>query len=174
MMEPMDRAEESALWRHWRTAVTAAGESAPAPDPLLLAAYAEHRLSETAAEAVETWLALQPEAITDVLAAGEVNVQPAAVEPPAIALARAMALVPGADPKIVPFRRPALRTAPWHVAVGRGAVAASLVAVSLVGFALGNDAYTSLLSGDQQAAVGQDLFDPPNGIFSGFGEDPSS
>src|SRR5438876_11814506 len=107
MTEPMDRAEESALWRHWRTAVVnAAGEAAPAPNPLLLAAYAEHRLSEADAEQVEAWLSLHPEAITDVLAAGEANARPAAIEPPtAAALARAMALVPGADPKIVPFRR---------------------------------------------------------------------
>jgi hypothetical protein len=176
MTEPMDRAEESALWRHWRTAVVnAAGEAAPAPDPLLLAAYAEHRLSETAAEEVESWLALHPEAITDVLAAGEVNARPSAVEQPtAAALARAMALVPGADPKIVLFRRPAPRAATWRVTARRGAVAASLLVVSLVGFALGTDAYTSLLGGDQQAAVSQDLFDPPSGIFSGFGEDSSS
>jgi hypothetical protein len=173
MTEPMDRAEENALWRHWRTAVNAASEAAPAPDPLLLAAYAEHRLGGTAAEAVETWLALHPEAITDVLAAGEANTQPAVIEPPAAALARAMALVPGAESNVVPLRRPA-PVATWHVAVGRVAVAASLLVVSLVGFALGTDAYTSLLSGDQQAAVSQDLFDPPSGIFSGFGEDTSS
>jgi len=174
MSEPMDRPEESALWRHWQTAVNADGEAAPAPDPLLLAAYAEHRLSETAAEAVEAWLALHPEAITDVVAAGEVNVRPATIEPPATALARAMALIPGADPKVVPFRPPAPRAATWRIAVGRLAVAASLLVVSLVGFALGTDAYTSLLSSDQQAAVSQDLFDPPSGIFSSFGEESSS
>ena len=173
MTEPMDRAEENALWRHWRTAVNAASEAAPAPDPLLLAAYAEHRLGETAAETVEAWLALHPEAITDVLAAGEANIRPAVIDPPAAALARAMALVPGAESNVVPLRRPA-PVATWRVAVGRVAVAASLLVVSLVGFALGNDAYTSLLSGDQQAAVSQDLFDPPSGIFSGFGEDSSS
>ena len=173
MTEPMDRAEENALWRHWRTAVNAAGEAAPAPDPLLLAAYAEHRLGETAAETVEAWLALHPEAITDVLAAGEANTRPVVIDPPAAALARAMALVPGAESNVVPLRRPA-PVATWHVAVGRVAVAASLLVVSLVGFTLGTDAYTSLLSGDQQAVVSQDLFDPPTGIFSGFAEDSSS
>src|SRR5882724_4972545 len=98
MTEPMDRAEESALWRHWRTSVVnATGEAPPAPDPLLLAAYAEHRLGEAAAQQVEAWLALHPEAITDVLAAGEVNARPAAIEQPtAAALAQAMALLPGA------------------------------------------------------------------------------
>ena len=176
MTEPMDRAEETALWRHWRTAVVnAAGEAAPAPDPLLLAAYAEHRLSETDAEAVETWLALHPEAITDILAAGDSNTSQRLVQqPPVDLLVRAMALVPGRDPKIVPFRR---RTAPvpfWHIAAARVAVAASLLIVSLAGFALGTDAYTSLLSGDQTAALSQDLFDPPTSVFSSFGEESSS
>ena len=177
MTEPMDRAEETALWRHWRSAaVSAAGEAAPMPDPLLLAAYAEHRLSETAAEAVEAWLALHPEAFADVLlAAQDSNTRGAVVvEPSEAALARAMALVAAEDPKVVPFRRPARPARPvWRVAVGRIAVAASLLVVSLVGFALGTDAYTSL-NGDQQAGLSQDLFDPPSGIFSSLGEESSS
>jgi hypothetical protein len=53
-------------------------------------------------------------------------------------------------------------------------VAASLLVVSFVGFALGTDAYTNLLNGDQQAALSQDLFDPPSGIFSSLGEESSS
>ncbi len=171
MTEPMDRAEENALWRHWRAAtVSAAGDAAP--DPLLLAAYAEHRLSEGAAEEVEAWLALHPEAIEDVVAAADSNNRPATVQPSAAALARAMALVAEFDAKVVPFRRPAQPI--WRVAVARVAVAASLLVVSLVGFALGTDAYTSLLSGDQQAGLSQDLFDPPSGIFSGLGEESSS
>ena len=60
------------------------------------------------------------------------------------------------------------------VTAGRVAVAASLLVVSLVGFALGTDAYTSLAGSDQQAALSQDLFDPPSGIFSGLGEESSS
>jgi len=173
----MDRAEESALWRHWRAAVVnAAGEAAPGPDPLLLAAYAEHRLSETAAEVVEAWLVRHPEAIADVLAAGDSNAGSRPIQPPEAALGRAMGLVPDPDPKVVPFRRPAGPQVPvWRVAVGRIAVAASLLIVSLVGFTLGTDAYTSLLNGDQPTSVlSQDLFDPPSGIFSGFGEESSS
>ncbi len=171
MTEPMDRAEENALWRHWRAAaVSAAGEAAPAPDPLLLAAYAEHRLSEADAEEVEAWLALHPEAIEDVATAADSNNRAATLQPSAAALARAMDLVAEPDPKVVPFRHPARPGEPvWRVAVARVAVAASLVVVSLVGFALGTDAYTSLLSGDQQAGLSQDLFDPPSGIFSGLG-----
>jgi anti-sigma factor RsiW len=174
MTGPIDRAEETALWRHWRTAVVnAAGEAGPAPDPLLLAAYAEHRLGEAAAEEVEAWIARHPEAMADVLAAGDSNVGPTTSQPSEAALARAMALV--SDPKAVPFRRPATRTPTWRIAVARVSVAASLLIVSVVGFALGTDAYTSLLSGDQSASVlSQDLFDPPAGIFSSFGEESST
>ncbi|HKX09921.1 MAG TPA: hypothetical protein VJN67_17105 [Stellaceae bacterium] len=176
MTEPKDRAEENALWRHWRTAVANARGAAPAPDPLLLAAYAEHRLSESAAEDIESWLARHPEVIEDVLAAGISKARVgAAEEPSAGALAKAMALVSGRDPTVVPFRRPARPASPvWRVAVGRVAVAASLLVVSLVGFALGTDAYTSLNGDQQQSALSQDLFDPPIGIFSGLGEESSS
>jgi hypothetical protein len=175
MTEPMDRAEESALWRHWRRAVVNAdGGAAAAPDLLLLAAYAEHRLSKAAAEDVEAWLARNPEAINDILAAGDSKVD-ARSGPPEAAIARAMALVPGSDPKVVPFRRPMRPTVTWRVAAARVSVAASLLIVSLVGFALGTDAYTSLLNGDQSAAMSQDLFDPPAaGVFSSFGEESSS
>jgi hypothetical protein len=174
MTEPMDRAEESALWRHWRAATAnAAGAAIPAPDPLLLAAYAEHRLSEAEAERVEAWLARHPEAIEDVLAAAPSNTAASAQTPDA-SLARAMALVPGSDPTVVPFRRPAKPVITWRIAVARVGVAACLLVVSLVGFALGTDAYTSLLNSDQSAALSQDLFDPPTGIFSGLGEETSS
>jgi len=175
MTEPMDRAEETTLWRQWRTAMAnAAGEAAPAPDPLLLAAYAERRLSETAAEDVEAWLALHPEAIEDVLAAQDSNTASRSLEPSETALVRAMGLVPGRDPKVVPFRGPAMPVPAWRMAAARVAVAASLLVVSLAGFALGTDAYTSVLNGDQSAALSQDLFDTPTGIFSSFGEETSS
>jgi anti-sigma factor RsiW len=175
MTEPMDKAEETALWRHWRRAMlNAAGEAAPAPDPLLLAAYAEHRLGETEAEEVEAWLALHPEALADVLAARDSEVRPPSGQAPEAVLLRAMGLVPGLAATVVPFRR-TVRPAPvWRVAVARVAVAASLLVVSLIGFTLGTDAYTSLLNGGQSAALSQDLFDPPTGIFSSLGEETSS
>ncbi len=174
MTDRIERAEETALWRRWRAAAATAGEAAPAPDPLLLAAYAEHRLDEAAAEDVEAWLTGHPEAISDVLSAADSKMDRSqSVEPSEAALARAMALVPGSDPKVVPFRHRARPVAVWRVALARVAVAASLLVVSLVGFALGTDAYTSL-SGEQTTAMGQDLFDPPSGVFSGFGEESSS
>lgn len=176
MTGPMDRAEEGALWRYWRAVqLNAAGKAAPAPDPMLLAAYAEHRLSETAAEEIESWLSLHPEVIEDVLTARAASATPATAEAPSAgALESAIALVSEPDPRVVPFRLPARPALPaWRVAVGRVAVAASLLVVSLVGFALGTDAYTSL-NGDQQSVLSQDLFDPPSGIFSGLGEESSS
>jgi len=170
----MDRAEESALWRHWRRAVVnAAGETAVAPDPMLLAAYAEHRLGEAEAEVVEAWLARHPEAIDDILAAADSKAGALSV-PPEAAIARAMALVPASDPRVVPLLRPVRPVVTWRIAVARVGVAASLLIVSLVGFALGTDAYTSLQNSDQSAALGQDLFDPPAGVFSSFGEESSS
>ncbi|HXA70201.1 MAG TPA: hypothetical protein VNW24_07120 [Stellaceae bacterium] len=175
MTEPMDKAEEIALWRHWRRAMSsAAGEAAPAPDPLLLAAYAEHRLSETAAEQVEAWLAVNPEALADVLAARESKLGQPSVQPPEAALVRAMGLVPGVTSEVVPFRHTARPALSWRIAMGRVAVAASLLVVSLLGFTLGTDAYTNLLNGGQSTALGQDLFDAPAGIFSSLGEETSS
>jgi hypothetical protein len=174
MTEPMNRAEESALWRHWRRAVVnAAGEAAAVPDPLLLATYAEHGLSEAEAEGVEAWLARHPEAIDDILAA-TVSKSASLSAPPEAAIAQAMALVPGSNPNVAPFRRPVRPVVTWRVAVARVGVAASLLIVSLVGFALGTDAYTSLQTSDPSAALSQDLFDPPAGVFSSFGEESSS
>ena len=49
-------------------------------------------------------------------------------------------------------------------------MAASILIVSAIGFALGNDAYMSL-AGTQPAAFGQELLDPSSGLFSGFEED---
>src|SRR5215470_11040897 len=121
MTEPMDKAEEHALWRRWRAAVAnAAAETGPAPDPLILAAHAEHRLSEAEAEEIEAWLALHQEMIGDVVAARDVHARSAAApEPSAAALANAMALVPELDPKVVSFRRAARRMQPvWHIATG--------------------------------------------------------
>jgi hypothetical protein len=176
MTDPTNRIEETALWRRWRAAVAeAAGAATPAPDPLLLAAYAEHRLGETAVEEVEAWLALHPEVMADVLEARHSNVDRRAGQASSLALARAMVLVPAEDPRVVPFRR-AVRPLPaWRDGAVRAALAASILVVSLVGFALGTDAYTSLLNGNPSApAISQDLFDPPTGIFSSFGEETST
>jgi len=176
MTERTERADDAALWQQWRAAIAAgAGEATPAPDALLLAAYAENRLGETDSGAVESWLATHPDAIEDVLSAQRLRGEQSPEETSEAVLARAMALVASPNPKILPFRRPATRQAPWRIAVARMGIAASLVAVSLIGFALGNDAYFSVLDGDTQTPVlSQDLFDPPSGLFSDFAEESST
>ena len=81
MAGPGDETGEAALWARWRALAAASGAGrAPEPDALLLAAYAEGRLDEAAAAAVEDWLAEEPERLADVAAA-----RAAADAPPAVA-----------------------------------------------------------------------------------------
>jgi len=166
MSEFIKQGEQAALWRRWRQA---AEGTADAPDPMLLAAWAERRLDEAAAEAVEAWLALHPEALEDLLAARN---SIAAVEPSAAALARGAALVAERDPKVIPFRR---KASFWRVAATWSSMAASILAVSLVGFELGGSVYTSILGGGQsESAFEQTLLDGPAPLFTDLGEESSS
>jgi len=166
MSEFIKQAEQAALWRRWRQAAEGAAE---APDPMLLAAWAEHRLDEAAAEAVEAWLAFHPEVLEDLIVPGGTL---ATVEPTAAALARAAALAAERNAKIVPLRREA---AMWRVAAAWGSMAASLLAVSLVGFELGGSLYAGILGGGQsEAAFEQTLFEGPAPLFSDLGEESSS
>src|SRR5215469_13672514 len=105
--EDMKSAEQAALWRRFRaldrTVRDQAADDAGATHDL--AAYADGRLSETAAEAVEAWLTAHPEALDDLIAvrnAGDAVASQRIVD-------RATALVSGdsTDGRIVPFRRPA-------------------------------------------------------------------
>lgn len=165
-----DRIDEAALWRRWRSAadsMAAGGE----PDPMLLAAYAENRLSAAAAEAVENWLAADPDAAQDILAARRATREALPEAPPTVA-ARATALVVEGDAQILAFRRPVPRMAGWRAALAWGGIAASLLVTSLVGFTLGSDAYVSLAR-STPTTLGHDLLDPPSGLFQGVGEEPS-
>ncbi len=56
------------------------------------------------------------------------------------------------------------RTAAW------GAMAASLLVASVLGFATGNSTYLSL-AGAASPSLGQVLLDPPTGLFNGSDED---
>lgn len=173
MMGPGEKAGEAALWARWR-ALAAASEAkrAPEPDALLLAAYAEGRLNEAAAAAVEVWLAEEPERLADIVAA-RAAATATAVAPEAL-VARATALVGPADPKIVPFRYPTRRAQGWRSVAAWGSLAASILATSLIGFALGNDAYLTLAGGSSGETAVQDLFEPPgSGIFPTMEEDLS-
>lgn len=164
MAEPMNSPEETALWQRWRLLARApAGEP---PDALMLAAYAEGRLGPTEMEAVEEWLCADADLAADIAIARSamVGASPAVEES---VVARAAALVPAEDGRVVVLRRPSTG---WPGVVRWSAMAASILLASVVGFALGNDTYVSL-AGYQPAVFGQELLDPPSGLFSGFDED---
>ncbi|HTS91574.1 MAG TPA: hypothetical protein VMG55_06210 [Stellaceae bacterium] len=166
MSEFIKQAEQTALWRRWRQSAEHATE---APDPMLLAAWAEHRLDEASAEAVEAWLAFHPEALEDALAAR--NVAPP-IEASVAAIARGSALVAQRDPKIVPLRRGAPA---WRVAATWTSMAASIVIACLVGFELGGGLYAGVLGGGQSdIAFEQTLLDGPAPLFSDFDEEIGS
>jgi anti-sigma factor RsiW len=162
--------EERDLWRRWR----ARGEpQAAAPGAALLAAYADYRLSESEAEPVESWLADHPAAWPELVALRAAVAAPAAsADADEAMIARACGLVadrealaPGSN--VVPLRRPPVRG--WRNALAWSSVAASLVAVSLVGFTMGSDAYQSLAGlsgGDSAQATVLDSFDAPTTIDS--------
>ena len=132
------------LWQRWQ----ARGEKSlvAEPDALLLAVYAEGRLSEAEAEPVEAWLAATPDALSDLLAARATDEHQPHVD--RRILSAACALVPGvAQPSatILPFRAPSSRGVPqWRTALAWSSIAASLLCASLIGFSLGSDAYMNL------------------------------
>jgi hypothetical protein len=165
---------DAALWQRWRQQArsTVAWD---AVDPLALAAYAEGRLDEVQAEPIEDWLAEHPDALADLTAARAAASAPLPLVSEAL-ITRAAALVePPAGATIIPFRPAgAARPAPWRMAMSWGAIAASLLVTSMGGFALGNNAYVSLV-GQPAAAEStiHQLLDPPSTLFSDD-EEPAS
>ena len=161
MSEPRDKqpADLAALWRRFR-ALDSAGRDQAADVALDLAAYADGRLSETAAEAIETWLTVHPEALGDLVAARGTG----DVAAPQHVVDRAAALVTGdaSDGRVVPFRRPAIAYA-WRAHIARVAVAACLVLTGLAGFTLGSGAYDNLFS---STSASGDTADQPTSFFS--------
>jgi hypothetical protein len=162
----MDGSDEAGLWRRWRAATTPGGSE---PSPLELAGYAENRLSEAAAEAIEAWLAAHPLAAEDVLAARRAahSPLPAAAE---LVVAQASALVGGAE--ILPFRKPAAARS-WRQAASWAAMAASIAVASLVGYTLSNETFV-LSGGGQSSTFSQQLIDPPTGLFNALVEDSNT
>ena len=139
-------ARDRRLWRRWQ----ALGEEfrVTEPDALLLAAYAEGRLSEAEAEPVEAWLAATPDRLGDIVAARTTYQRPPRLVFEHV-LEKATELVPGettpASAEILPFRP---RLSQWRTAIAWSSLAASILCASLVGFSMGSDAYTNL-SGTQ-------------------------
>jgi len=144
----------------WRRFYAPGGPKAPAPGALALAAYAEGRLIEAAAEPIEHWMASHPELLNDALVdlAAAHGLTPASVYVPDEAIiAKACALVgDGANAKIVPFRRAASN---WRTALAWSSIAASLMVASLGGFAMGSDAYQNLSLNTGADTVSTDSFD---------------
>jgi len=169
MAGPMDSADEAGLWGRWRAAAADGSAAVSEPDALTLAAYAEDRLSPDAAAAVEDWLAANPQAAHDILAARQLRESAIPAAPEAV-LARAQALVGAGGAQVLPFRRPAARAQGWRGAIGWAAMAASIVVASLAGFATGSDTYLTL-AGGSRPSLGQEVLDPPTGLFNGFDED---
>lgn len=172
MAGPKDRTDEAALWRRWRSASASVEAAGTAPDAMMLAAYAENRLPEAVAETIEDWLVTQPEAVSDVLAARRAAHSESPAASPAV-VARAAALVAAGDAQILTFGQPAGRRASWRAAALWSGMAASLVITSMIGFTLGNSAYLDL-AGGASPALGQELFDPPTGLFNSLDEDPNT
>jgi|SRR5579863_1693424 len=164
MSEPrdMESAELAALWRRFHMLDRAGRDQAvdDADIALDLAAYVDGRLSEVAAEPIETWLAAHSDALDDVIAvrsAGDATVPQRVID-------RAASLVVGdsSDGRVVPFRpSPAFRS--WRVHVARVAVAACLVLTGLAGFTLGSGAYDNLFS---SPSVSGDTVEQPTSFFS--------
>lgn len=172
MPGPLDRQDDAAIWRRWRSAA-AMGAVPAEPDALVLAAYAEGRLAEADAEAIEDWLALNPAAAEDIVQARRAE----EVSHPAASMAviaRAAALV-GAAAEVLAFRRPTPSRRSWRSAASWGAMAASLVMAIVLGYTVGHDAgiYATLASGSA-TALGQELIDPPTGLFNGLDEDSNT
>jgi anti-sigma factor RsiW len=162
--------QDRRLWRRWR-ALGPDSRSAE-PDAMLLASYAEGRLSEADAEAIEAWLAARPEALGDIIAARSSD-QPQLVDLRMIA--QASALVDGAAApaaaKILPFRRRSPQLLPpWRTALTWSSIAASLLCASLVGFSMGSDAYANL-SGTQVAETTVEGLGAPSLDYSYFSDD---
>src|SRR5579864_3734615 len=170
MTELEKGAELTALWRRWRTAHRE-GTRPAAPDPLRLAAYAEHRLDEATAADIEAWLAANPEGIQDLMISRREpdRSETAAAE----VIERALRLVSDRKAQVIPFERPRRRVSGLRLMLAWGGMAASIAATGFVGFVLGSDAYGSFMGGDlqTQATTDQDLVGPPMPLFADPGEE---
>lgn len=178
MSEPWGiEAQSRALWRRWIMREGLTGSEAAdldLPDAMTLAAYAEGRLDAAARAAVEGHFADHPELAEDIAmarrVAGEELVRADDAPELAAIIARASALAPERD-NVVAFR-PARAEPAWRLTARWSALAASLAMVSYLGFALGNDASSSLAMLGQPASAGlaEVVLDPPTGLLGGLGE----
>jgi anti-sigma factor RsiW len=160
-----DKAEGVALWQRWRARASRVNRNDGDDRALLLAAYVDGRLPTAKSDAVEEWLVDHPEALDDVIAA-RAMAGSVAPEAPQALIIRAAALVPARDPDVVPIGPPARRGG-WRAAAAWSGLAASLLAVSWFGFALGSNAYLDVMQQplSPESTIHQ-LLDPPGQLFS--------
>lgn len=164
MTQGLDR-NDATLWRRWQDGSEAADQAVAEPDVLLLAAYAENRLGRAGTDpefdseisAIEAWLATYSDAVDDVLEARRSATAPAALAG-AATLNCAMALIAAPQPGVVILR-------PRRGNVRVVVVAASLLAASVVGFAIGMDDWLSLVGGSQAQASDQELLGPSSPLL---------
>jgi len=162
--------QDRRLWQRWQ----ALGETSRAaePDALMLAAYAEGRLSEAEAAPVEAWLAAAPEALSDIVAARSAHRQ-SPQEVDERIRGKAAALVPGASAmasaEVLPFRP--RRLPPLRAAIAWSGMAASILCASLVGFSMGSDAYASLAGTPAGDSASVDALGTPPSLDSYFSDD---
>lgn len=156
--------QDRGVWLRWQS--LAASAAAP-PDALVVAAYAEGRLSEDEAAPVEAWLAAYPEALAEILAARALPQQAEMADERMIAAACALVLDTATLPDNVVLFPHRHRPVPWRNALAWSSIVASLAAASFVGFVMGSDAYQGLVpsqSSDNgyaetfEAAPGLDAF----------------
>jgi len=165
-------AQDRRLWQRWQ----ALGEQSRVaePDAMLLAAYTEGRLSEAEAEPVEAWMAVTPEALSDVIAARSAYQHPPRQAYERI-LDKASDLVPSAavpaSAEILPFQPKAQPRLPqWRTALAWSSIAASLLCASLAGFSMGSDAYMNLSGASRVDSAAADGFGTPS-LDSYFSDD---
>jgi hypothetical protein len=164
-MSAREQGDERALWQRFRASTVAGAR----PDAMSLAAYADSRPADEAAEAIEAYLAQDLDLLDDILAARQAGASEAAACPPAL-LARAMHLVPERDAKLLSFPRAAAQVR-WRAVASWSSMAASAMIAGYIGFTLGADTYVSLA---RNPSLGIELLDPPAGILTGIDEDSAT
>ncbi|HEV2673575.1 MAG TPA: hypothetical protein VGV37_03475 [Aliidongia sp.] len=130
---------DRALFERWRSHESVAADPPAELDPMLLAAYLDGRLDEPGSAPLERLLQADPAALDDLI---DCRTHPVGPEIASAAFLRnAQALIPSdhaaSTATVLPFQpRPAAprRMTAW---AAWGAVAASLILISLVGFNVG-------------------------------------
>lgn len=147
------------LYERWRSRESVPAETDIELDPMVLAAYLEGRLSEDESVPLERLLAADPAALDDLIACDPVTPE----IPSAAFVSRAQALVGTAT--ILPFAPPRRVVTAW---AAWGAVAASLVLISLVGFSLGMQTERNF-NGSVGLGTSIDIIDQSSGLGDGIG-----